>query len=133
MDRKFSIADDSLQPAHRFEAGARGVIRAFPFADLGKFLIRLAVRIDAPKPFAVDTVNEILLGVIPHPQRGGEKSSIARNLKDVQKSDQRLRLRPTLVTGINNFSVLALVTQDPVRAETFIENRLDRVGVVWGK
>jgi hypothetical protein len=58
------IIDWTLQLAQtfqRFQASPRRVIRPFPFADLRQFFIHLPVEIDAPKPFAMFAVNEVLL------------------------------------------------------------------------
>ena len=68
---------ETAQTFQQFQAGPRGVIRAFPFADLRECLIVLAVGFDAPEPFAVDAVNEILLNVFPSLLGGDKKNFVA--------------------------------------------------------
>jgi hypothetical protein len=43
------------------------------FQHFQALLIRLTIQVDAPKPFAVATVNEVISDIISHALRGGEK------------------------------------------------------------
>jgi hypothetical protein len=43
------------------------------FQRFQALLIRLTIQVDAPKPFAVAAVNEVMLDIISHAPRGGEK------------------------------------------------------------
>src|SRR5664280_3430183 len=56
---------NNLHPVERFQTHPRPVIRAFPFADFGQLRVGLAVFVDAPEPFAVNAVNQMLLDEIP--------------------------------------------------------------------
>src|SRR5664279_384352 len=96
---KSSGRSGMFQPVHYFQAGARGVIRAFPFAHLRQFRVRLAVRVDAPEPFPVDAVHEVLLNKIPDAARGGGIFFVAGNLEGIEKSNRRLGLRPAFFSG----------------------------------
>ena len=62
------------------QAGAGAVVRPFPFADFRQFGVGAAVGVDAPEPFAVGAVNDVLLDEMPHtPGRDPEPGTPRRS------------------------------------------------------
>jgi len=106
---------NGAQPAERFQAHARPVIRAFPFADFGQGRIHAAFRRDAPEPFAVNAVNQMPLDKTPGVPGGFEKFRVMGKLEGVKETDNRLSLRPAFPARINDFSAFSLVTQRAIR------------------
>src|SRR5262245_8971156 len=65
------------QSAQGFEAHSRTVVRPFPFTHLGKSRIGFAIRVNAPEPFTMHTVRELILDVVPRSPRCPHKIWIA--------------------------------------------------------